>query len=713
MIDGRGQARITDFGLAVEIEDAGSAAPAGRGCALVDVAGTVAYMAPERFGGAPASVQSDLYALGLVLYEVYTGRPALNATTLEGWRLAHNDSRPSHPSAIVAEIEPTVERAILRCLEKDPANRPVSAGQLAASLPGGDALAAALAAGETPSPALVAASGQEGTLPRRQAWMWFVSCLAALALAVPLGGLTQLANLVPLPNPILQADTARGTLARLGYTTTPADTAFWFRADRGYLTALAKTRPPREWHSDPGSTPAAIVFCYRESHAQLFTWYPFGDIKPFDPAPRDPDDVYLELDGRGRLITLRVGGLGFRRAAAPSSAPTSWSALFAAAGLDITAFADSSPIGWPPVVTADESRAWEGRVGDSPIRVEASAYRGRPVQFLTYAERGPDSTPARRSSLERALDLFSTVTVFACLGVLAVLARHNLRLGRGDRKGAYRLAMAVVAAETIFVLFRRHWTLEPLDLLGVLIYLLGLPLCAGAQTWLFYVGVEPFLRRRWPHLLIAWTRLLDGRWRDPLVGQSLLAGVAGALLAAGIVPGTLAALTRAFSLPLMLPGYATGSLDGGLGWFLAPDTSGWVGPVYALMSIAVPLVLRLALRRVYLAWTAWFLVGFGLHTWELLYSQPWTSAAPAGPLILAAIASATVVAVTAKGGVLAGAAFYTAWIALETTPLTYDPASWYRWRTGVVVVLIAALAVWGFRNVLGRQSAFPAGALDR
>lgn len=62
---------------------------------------------------------------------------------------------------------------------------------------------------------------------------------------------------------------------------------------------------------------------------------------------------------------------------------------------------------------------------------------------------------------------------------------------------------------------------------------------------------------------------------------------------------------------------------------------------------------------------------------------------------------------------LAGAAFYTAWIALETTPLTYDPASWYRWRTGVVVVLIAALAVWGFRNVLGRQSAFPAGALDR
>jgi len=712
MIDGRGHARITDFGLAGEVEDAGAAVPRGVVRGLADLAGTIAYMAPERFEGAPASVQSDLYALGLVLYEVYTGKPALNATTLEGWRLAHSDSRPSHPSALVAEIEPTVERAILRCLEKDPASRPASAAQLGASLPGGDPLAAAVAAGETPSPALVAASGQEGTLPRRQAWMWFVSCLAALALAVPLGGLTQLANLTPLQAPIVQAATARRTLERLGYTMPPADAASWFRADDGYLTALAKTRPPSEWHSSIGSKPGAIVFCYRESQGHLFTWDPFGDIRAFDPAPRYPEDVYLELDGQGRLVTLRAGGLGFRRPAAGASRPTDWSVAFSAAGLDMGAFTETTAATWPAVLTADESRAWVGRAGGSVTRVEASAYRGRTVQFLSFAEREPDSIPARRSTLERALALFSTMTVFACLGVLAVLARRNLRLGRGDRKGAYRLAMAVVAAETIFVLFRRHWTFQPLDLLGVLVYLLGLPLFAGAQTWLFYVGIEPILRRRWPHLLIAWTRLLDGRWRDPLVGRSLLAGAGGALLAAGIAPGILSALTRAFSLPLILPRYTTGSLDGGLAWFLATDTSGWVGPVYALMSIAVLLVARLTLRHDFAAWSAWLLVGFGMHAWESLYSQPWAGAAPAGPLILAAATSAGVVAVMAKEGLLAGAAFYTVWVALDMTPLTQDP-SWYAWRTGVVVALIAGLAVWGFLNVLGRQSAFPAGALDQ
>ena len=129
MVDGRGQVRITDFGLATE------SAP---GVSPSDFAGTVAYMAPERFEGQPATVQSDLYALGLILYATYTGHPPFKAATAQEWQRAHTDSTPPSPSALVAEIEPAVERAVMRCLEKEPAKRPPSAGHLAALLPGGD-----------------------------------------------------------------------------------------------------------------------------------------------------------------------------------------------------------------------------------------------------------------------------------------------------------------------------------------------------------------------------------------------------------------------------------------------------------------------------------------------------------------------------------------------------------------------------------------------
>ena len=150
MLDGRGRARITDFGLA---------AVAGEAPSDDDLAGTPAYMAPEQFAGKGASVRSDLYALGLLLYELYTGKRAVDAVTIAGYRKKHAEDAPTAPSSVVKDMDPAVERVILRCIEKDPAQRPASATQVAAALPGGDPLAAALAAGETPSPEMVAAAG--------------------------------------------------------------------------------------------------------------------------------------------------------------------------------------------------------------------------------------------------------------------------------------------------------------------------------------------------------------------------------------------------------------------------------------------------------------------------------------------------------------------------------------------------------------------------
>src|SRR5439155_1162933 len=131
--------RITDFGLA---------APQGAGADPDSIVGTPAYLAPEcLLDGRAPTVRSDLYSLGLVLYEVFTGRPTFEATTLREMIRLRREAKPVSPARHQRDIDPVIERLILGCLEKDPERRPRSALSVAASLPGGDPLTAAIARG--------------------------------------------------------------------------------------------------------------------------------------------------------------------------------------------------------------------------------------------------------------------------------------------------------------------------------------------------------------------------------------------------------------------------------------------------------------------------------------------------------------------------------------------------------------------------------------
>lgn len=142
--------RITDFGLAGFAEQI-----SGNEV----FAGTPAYMSPEQFAGREVTTKSDIYALGLVLYEIFTGKKVFEGGALDELRRMHESGSPTNPSSWVKDLDPLVERVILRCLEKDPTKRLSSAKRVADALPGGDPLAAALAMGETPSPEMVAAAG--------------------------------------------------------------------------------------------------------------------------------------------------------------------------------------------------------------------------------------------------------------------------------------------------------------------------------------------------------------------------------------------------------------------------------------------------------------------------------------------------------------------------------------------------------------------------
>ena len=122
MLDGTGRVRITDFGLA------GASGEAIR-------AGTPAYMAPEQLAGGEVTARSDIYSLGLVLYEIFTGQRALEGTNLAELIHKREQSGILPPTPIVKSLDPKIERAIMRCLKPQPAARPASALAVAAAFP--------------------------------------------------------------------------------------------------------------------------------------------------------------------------------------------------------------------------------------------------------------------------------------------------------------------------------------------------------------------------------------------------------------------------------------------------------------------------------------------------------------------------------------------------------------------------------------------------
>src|SRR4051794_35727607 len=101
MIDGDGNVRITDFGIATVTGDTRD-----------DVAGTPQYMAPEQFTGGAASTKSDIYSLGLILFEIFTGRRVNPGKTIADIRRLHETGTVTMPSAIVRDLDPAVERVI-------------------------------------------------------------------------------------------------------------------------------------------------------------------------------------------------------------------------------------------------------------------------------------------------------------------------------------------------------------------------------------------------------------------------------------------------------------------------------------------------------------------------------------------------------------------------------------------------------------------------
>jgi serine/threonine protein kinase len=115
MIDGQGNVKIMDFGIARSME---------AGTRLTgSIVGTPAYMAPEQVAGKPVDYRTDIYSLGLMLYEMFTGTPAFQADTAVAVALKQMRETPPPPHEVDPTIPVSSERAILKCLEKEPGKR--------------------------------------------------------------------------------------------------------------------------------------------------------------------------------------------------------------------------------------------------------------------------------------------------------------------------------------------------------------------------------------------------------------------------------------------------------------------------------------------------------------------------------------------------------------------------------------------------------------
>lgn len=135
-----------DFGIARSVE---------LDTATGTIIGTPAYMSPEQAEGKPADARSDIYALGLIFYEMFSGQPAFSAETPVALLGKQVHETPPPLSEVEPLVAPYLERAVQKCLEKDPARRFQSSKELEAA-PGGSETMQTAGPGETPGAVLPA-----------------------------------------------------------------------------------------------------------------------------------------------------------------------------------------------------------------------------------------------------------------------------------------------------------------------------------------------------------------------------------------------------------------------------------------------------------------------------------------------------------------------------------------------------------------------------
>jgi serine/threonine-protein kinase len=200
LVTSDGKVKVADFGIAI-MHGEGSITQAGM------VIGSVHYMSPEQAEGRPTTAASDVYSLGIVLYEMATGQLPFTAESPIAIARLQLEARPPSPRLVNPRLPQPISDVILACLEKAPERRPATAALVAAALRGQRAIASSPAASAPPDSGLGSTMVVPGLGTDRQRPG---STQRRPREGVPVAGPS------PAPDPMLQTDVLMPGDRRLG-----------------------------------------------------------------------------------------------------------------------------------------------------------------------------------------------------------------------------------------------------------------------------------------------------------------------------------------------------------------------------------------------------------------------------------------------------------------------------------------------------------------
>lgn len=444
---------------------------------------------------------------------------------------------------------------------------------------------------------------------------------------------------------------------------------------------------------------------HKQASDRLARWHHPAPFQPagflrrsrIDSSPLVPGEVALRLDPLGKVVEFQAVP---PRIADPEddAASVDWTTLFAEMGLDVKGFEPVAPT-LTPSVYADTRAAWRGSYSGAmgiPIRVEAAALRGRVVSSRIIGPWNLGGVPP--FSLTGADFIMKGLApwFFLALAGGSAFAVRNLRLRRGDRPGAFRIAAVVLAAGVLTSALGTHDCMTVAQAWHSVSAGVGAALWNAGVVWVLYMAIEPYVRRHWPETLISWSRLLAGRFRDPRVGRDVLFGVVCLWLL--IAPLFTLCFAR-WKLPgfgdlecLSGPRHLISKLLAGLGYSI----------VVGLGVLVVVLLLRVVVR-----WH-WAAVGAtGALMVFLLAPVAQFGREDIVPILALGAIMATLLLLITRVGLLAFVVMHILAVSFAyELPVTLDLSAWYGHPTLLFLLVVAVLTLLGFYVSLGGRPMF-------